>query len=412
MQTTVQGQRITIFLSRIKALIAKGGGIERINLHLAEELLRQGYQVDLVLCRAEPESLALVPPGIRVIVLPRATRRRARWTAWQAGRGLRWQLLRPVLLALHPTMELRYLPGFIEYVETHQPDAVIAAFVQINLVALLAHRASRHRFRLAVEQQGPWSRMLGTEAAGSWRWRHLPPLLGRLYAEADAVVPVSEGIAEHLRQVAGLSDAVLRTIYNPVLDAHSQARRDAPLEHSWFAPGAPPVILNVGRLARQKDQATLLRAFARLRAQRPARLMILGEGEERTALEALARELGVVDDVALPGFVANPMPYMRQAAVFALSSRYEGLPTVLIEALYCGCPVVSTDCVSGPREILADGRHGELVPVGDEVALAGAMARTLDHPPDRAQLVCSVQGRGFTVGEAAQRYLQALHLTA
>ena len=412
MQMVGKDKRITIFLSRIKALVAKGGGIERINLHLAEELLRRGYQVDLVLCRSDPQSRALVPPGIRVIVLPRVSRRRAKWAAFQASRGLRWQLLRPVLLALHPTTELRHLPGFIDYVETHKPDAVISAFVQINLVALLTKRASRHRFKLLVEQQGPWSRMLGPEAAGSWRWRHLPPLLSRLYAEADAVVPVSEGIAEHLRQVAGLPDTVLRTIHNPVIDEQSRHRRDEPLTHPWFAPGEPPVILNVGRLDRQKDQATLLRAFARLRAKRPARLMILGEGGERARLEALAQELGIADDVALPGFVANPLPYMREAAVFALSSLYEGLPTVLIEALFCGCPVVSTDCVSGPREILEDGRYGHLVPVGDDAALAEALAATLTHPPDRQVLTQSVQGRGFTVAEATERYLQAMQLSA
>ncbi len=412
MQSIGKDKRIAIFLSRIKALVAKGGGIERINLHLAEELLRQGYQVDLVLCRSDPQSLALVPPGIRVIVLPRASRRRAKWAAWQAGRGLRWQLLRPVLLALHPTTELRYLPGFINYVETHQPDAVISAFVQINLVALLAKRASRHRFKLLVEQQGPWSRMLGPEAAGSWRWRHLPPLLSRLYAEADAVVPVSAGIAEHLRQVAGLPDTLLRTIHNPVLDEQSQRRRAEPLTHPWFAPGEPPVILNVGRLDRQKDQATLLRAFARLRTKHMARLMILGEGDERVRLEALAQELGIAADVALPGFIANPMPYMRESTVFALSSLYEGLPTVLIEALYCGCPVVSTDCLSGPREILQDGRYGRLVPVGDDVALAEALTETITHPPDRQMLIQSVQGRGFTVAEAAERYLQVIELSA
>jgi glycosyltransferase involved in cell wall biosynthesis len=170
------------------------------------------------------------------------------------------------------------------------------------------------------------------------------------------------------------------------------------------------VILSVGRLDRIKDQATLLRAFARLRANCAARLMILGEGDERARLESLAQELGIAADVTLPGFVANPMPYMRKAAVFALSSLSEGFGNVLVEALYCGCPVISTEC-GGPREILMDGRYGHLVPVGDDAALAKALAATLTHPPDRQVLIQSVQGRGFTVAEATERYLQALQLS-
>jgi glycosyltransferase involved in cell wall biosynthesis len=153
-----------------------------------------------------------------------------------------------------------------------------------------------------------------------------------------------------------------------------------PIDHPWFAEGAPPVILGVGKLKPQKDFATLLRAFATLRAGRAARLVILGEGEQRGELEALAQNLGIAADVALPGFVDNPFPYMARASLFVLSSRFEGLPGVLIQALACGCPAVSTDCPSGPAEILEGGRYGPLVPVGDAEGLARAMAETLAAP--------------------------------
>src|SRR5262249_43075680 len=146
--------------------------------------------------------------------------------------------------------------------------------------------------------------------------------------------------------------------------------------HPWFRPSAPPVVLGAGRLHAQKDFPTLLRAFAQVRAKREARLMILGEAkcaEYRTELMALAAQLGIADDVMLPGFVANPFAYMARAAVFVLSSAWEGLPTVLIEALASGCPVVSTACPSGPREILENGKYGPLVPVGDDTALANAI---------------------------------------
>jgi glycosyltransferase involved in cell wall biosynthesis len=156
----------------------------------------------------------------------------------------------------------------------------------------------------------------------------------------------------------------------------------------------------------QKDFPTLLKAFARVRAVRPARLLILGEGKERTELEVLARELGVASDVALPGFVPNPFPHMMRASVFVLSSAWEGLPGVLIEAMACGCPVVSTDCPSGPAEILDGGVYGPLVPVGDDAALAKAILSVLETPPDPERL--RARAALFSTDHAADQYLELL----
>ena len=146
--------------------------------------------------------------------------------------------------------------------------------------------------------------------------------------------------------------------------------------------------------------------FCRVRADRPARLLILGEGSQREALLSLARQLRVADDIALPGFVANPFAYLGRAAVFALSSAWEGLPTVIIEALACGCPVVSTDCPSGPAELLERGAYGSLVPVGDDTALAQAILATLDTPPHRDRLLD--RARQFSVDRAVEQYLSVL----
>src|SRR5690606_4100549 len=186
-----------------------------------------------------------------------------------------------------------------------------------------------------------------------------------------------------------------------------------PLEHAWFQPDAPPVVLGVGALTEQKDFPTLIRAFARVRARRPCRLMILGQGKtpEDTAarqaeLRFLAKGLGCADDLELPGFVQNPFKYMARASLFVLSSRYEGLPGVVIQALACGCPVVSTDCPHGPAEILAGGRYGRLVPVGDDAALADAIAATLAAPPAAAML--RARAGLFSVESAVDRYLELL----
>jgi glycosyltransferase involved in cell wall biosynthesis len=210
------------------------------------------------------------------------------------------------------------------------------------------------------------------------RIRFLPYLIKRFYPWADVIVAVSKGVADDLIHLTGIPNRQVRVIYNPIVTPEFRKKTEAFLDHPWFGPGQPPVILAVGRLTAQKDFATLIQAFAQVRQTRQTRLLILGEGEERPRLEAQIHLLGLQEDIGLPGFVSNPYPYMCRAGVFVLSSRWEGLPGVLIEALYCGAPLVATDCPSGPREILAEGRYGQLVPVGDAPALAEAIHLALD----------------------------------
>ncbi len=178
-----------------------------------------------------------------------------------------------------------------------------------------------------------------------------------------------------------------------------------PIGHHWFAPGQPPVVLGIGRLTKQKEFVTLLRSFAQVRTHCAARLMVLGEGEDRLSLEALINDLGLSECVALPGFVKNPYPYLRAASVFALSSAWEGLPTVLIEALALGTPIVSTNCPSGPSEILNGGQHGALIPVGDSEAMADAIYKALTSGRSERN---AEAWRKFTVPVATAAYLEAL----
>jgi len=220
-------------------------------------------------------------------------------------------------------------------------------------------------------------------------------------------VAVSRGVADDLARLTGLPREKIQVIYNPVVTPELFVKAEEPLGHPWFAAGEPPVILGVGRLHEAKDFQTLIRAFALVRKKRVARLVILGEGEERPKLEALVRELGLEEEVALPGFVDNPFKYMKRAGVFVLSSQWEGFGNVLVEAMACGTPVVSTACPSGPEEILENGRWGRLVSVGDVDALAEAIILTLDdkNHPDVAR-----RALDFGVQRAIDEYIRVLGL--
>lgn len=335
-------KRIAIFMPSLF-----GGGGQRSMVNLAHGIADHGHAVDLVLAKAEGPFLAEVRQSVRVIDL-------------KASRAL------------------TSLPAVVRYLRREQPDAMLSVFGYVNIVALWAWRLARVRTRLMVNEQNTVSLEAGN--ASSWRGRLTPWLMKRFYPWADGIVVVSQGVGEDLAQVTKISGERITVIYNPsVVAAEVQGKAQAPLEHPWFDPGQPPVLVAVGRLQPQKDYPLLIEAFSRVRRTQPVRLMILGEGKERLMLEARIRERGLEQDVSLLGFVMNPYAYMARASLFVLSSRWEGLPTVLIEALCCGTPVVATDCPSGPREILRGGQYGELVRVGDAEGLAAAIRKTLER---------------------------------
>lgn len=378
-----------------------GGGAQRVMTTLAGALAERGHRVDLVACRAEGPILAQLPACLRLVSLRASPWGRGRLAAFAADpRALR-ELARPVLLPLATSEVFARLPDLARYLREDQPEILLSAKVHTNLLALLARRRSGAATRIVVSERGDSADKV--QHSRRWRWRHIVPLIRRLYSEADGIVSVSEALAGRFAARTGIPRERITVVHNPVVSDALFEQAKAPLRHPWFDPGAPPVILAAGRLEPRKGFATLLRAFARLRQERPARLMIFGEGPERGPLERLARDLGLEGTVELPGWTDELFPHMARAAVFVLSSTYEGLPGVLIQALACGCPVVSTDCPTGPAEILEDGRYGRLVPVGDEAALAEAIVATLDHPPEREAL--RARGREFSVERAAGRYL-------
>jgi glycosyltransferase involved in cell wall biosynthesis len=290
--------------------------------------------------------------------------------------------------------------ALLGYIKTAKPGAIISLLNYPNAVLLIAGRVSARKTRVMVSVHNTISASTGK--TDSRRSRDVPRLMKRLFPLADEIVAPSTGVAEDVAAVAGIRRDRIAMIYNPVFGPSLLNEAAAEINDPWLAEGNIPVIVAAGKLKRQKDFPTLLRAFARIRKALPSRLIILGQGPERASLLELAEELGVAEDVAFPGQVRNPYVYYRRAACFVLSSEWEGLPTVLIEAMACGCPVVSTACPSGPSEILENGRFGSLVPVGDDRQLAKAVLETLADPPPREKLI--ERARCFSIDEAAMRY--------
>lgn len=396
----VSPRRIAIYIPSLA-----GGGAETSMLRLCGALQGAGYAVDLIVSRQAGSGENLVPAGVRVIALSRQAKWLARVTAWRAYPADWRYLLRPVVATRKPVMSLPYLASLAAYLQTNRPAVMISAMYYANLLAIWARGLSGVDTRLVVTEHTTLSKNIaarGEQAGKRGRWRYLPPLLARVYPRADAIVTVSNGVSDDLAALTGLPRDRLTTIYNPVVWPGLVEQSSHPVSHPWFAAGEPPVLLAVGRLEKSKDYPMLIEAFARLRAERPARLVILGEGRLRPDLEARIEQLGITDDVGLPGWVDNPYAWMRQARLFVLSSAWEGLGNVLIEAMACGCPVVSTDCDSGPREILANGRYGTLVPVGAAAAFTRAMASALDCPAEPDDL--RRRADDFSVRQAAERY--------
>ncbi|MBK1710422.1 glycosyltransferase [Marichromatium gracile] len=353
------------------------GGVERMMVNIARGIAGHGHPVDFVVNDAGAPFVDTLPPEVRVHVL--------------AASGLR--------------ARTRFLA---ELVARTRPAAVLTAKTRDDRVALAVKRRLGGDTRYVLRPGTAMSERWRARGKGwLWRWRETRRLRA-LYRRADAVVAVSEGVAEDIVAITGIARERVRVIRNPNITPELAALAAAEVDHPWFAPGAEPVIMGVGGLRTQKDFETLIRAFARVRETRPCRLLILGEGRQRERLLRLAAELGVAEAVALPGFESNPYRFLARAALFALSSRWEGSPNVLTEALALGTPVVATDCRSGPREITRGGEYGPLVAVGDVAALAEAIERTLDRPLPAERLREAVAE--YRLETSAGRYLEVFGL--
>lgn len=369
-----------------------GGGAERATLRLASGLFERGHSTDLILLRPTGDYRKGIPDGIRFFYTAYPLRRVPGAHTFLSN-AIRHGLL-PTKLPVSPWMRLRALrtlrrkwPGsrinsrdalngaaIAVYLQQVQPDVLFAALHPANVAAVCG--------KTLVGAETPVAISLRNNLAFGYSEDNLVRSRA-LYHKANAVVAVSKGVAEEAARVLGFAPDQIVTIYNSVpLAAIATAATD-PVEHPWFAEDKIPVVLTVGRAMRQKDHLTLVRALAFLRRSIKARLAILcdpsgwGTQSNIEKTKALATSLDLIQHIVYLDFDENPFRYMARAKVVALSSRYEGFPNVLLEAMACGTPVVSTDAPYGPAEILEDGRWGPLVPVGDAVALAKALAGIL-----------------------------------
>lgn len=342
-KSSLLSDKFALFVPSLRA-----GGAERVMVRLANTAARLGVSVDLVVCGAEGSLALEVSSDVRLVNL---------------GTG----------------RTLTSLGHLVRYLRQEKPCAVLSTMAHSNIVSVWSRFLARLPCRLVIREATTLSAT--HPSTQSPKERAMLSLARQFYKWADSIVAPSRGVAEDLLRLHIAPQHKLHVIYNPVVTPILLEKSKEPPPHPWLEEKRCPVIIAVGRLVFAKDYPTLVRAFSKVRDSYPAKLIILGEGEERSRLQQLVWDLGLVQDVDLPGFVANPYAFMSRADVYVLSSRWEGMPNALIEALALGVPVVATDCPSGPRELLEEGRLGKLVRVGDTHEMAEAIVETMCNPP-------------------------------
>lgn len=342
-------------------------------IRLANEFAKRGHSVDFVLAKEQGELVRDVASNVHIVNL---------------GSNREWMAL----------------PGLLRYLKDSSPDVFLSAGDSSNIVGLWGKMLSSEDTKFVVSVHT--NKSVHSRSGERWYGKLIPYLIRTSYPVADKIVAVSEGIKKDLTRIYPCIGEKTEVVYNPVIDQEIFEKAREPVSHPWLDNREIPVIIGVGRLTLQKNFELLLNGFAKLCKDREARLIIIGDGNQRAYLERQAEELRIEDKVDLHGFVDNPYSFMANASLLTLSSNFEGLPTVLIESLACGCPVVSTDCPDGPQEILENGKWGRLVPVNNEEALADAMMASLSEEHDKDHL--QQRAMDFSVDKAIDNYLTLL----
>jgi glycosyltransferase involved in cell wall biosynthesis len=364
-QTESRTKTVAFFLPELC-----GGGAERMILNLIPEVRRLGYEPLLLLSKRDGALDGMVPPGTETVVLGASS----------------------VMRSFFP---------LVRFLRQRRPTLLVSSFGHPNIISLWARALAGVDVKVILMQHG----ILTNDIIDmpSLQYRALPFLYGAFGRMADAIIAVSSGTADDLARRSGLPRKDMTVIYNAAVTDRLYEQAEEAIEHPFFVEGGPPVFLGSGRLVLQKDFPTLLDAFALFRKKHDGRLAILGIGPLEESLKARCSELGLNDDVAFLGYRINPYPFMKRASAFVLSSRHEAFGIVLVEAMALGTPVVSTDCPSGPTEILKGGEYGALVPISDPPALARAMENVLKERVPAEML--KSRAAAFTVDAVARQYV-------
>lgn len=350
-----------------------GGGAERVMLALANGLAERDILVDLVLNKVEGPYVDDVSAKVNIISLDTSR----------------------TLYSIFPLSK---------YLRKERPHAILSAMNYVNIVTVVAQLASGSDTKVVLSEHSIFTE--SKKRLGKVKGSILTSLMRWAYKKPHAIVAVSNGVADSLVNELNIRRHKIKTIYNPIFSENLLNRSKESLSHPWVN-SSLPLILGVGRLTFQKDFKTLIYAFKKVREKKNFNLVILGEGEQRPELEQLINSLDLQDNVKLLGFVDNPYAWMSHAEVFVLSSINEGFGNVIVEAMACGTPVVSTDCPSGPSEILEDGLWGELVTPGNPDLLAQAIINSVDNP---IQKDIKTRAKFFSVDKAVSHYLDIFQL--
>lgn len=335
------------------------GGAERVTVNIANGLVDRGHKVDVLVSRDAGELRGFVSDQVRVVSLAPSR---------PGGLGV----------AAH-------LPALERYINRTGPAAIFPHLEHPSIVCLTINATLNPETMIIPTQHSPY----GVSREYSFKDRIVKELVPRLYPSADRIIAVSDGVATSLQEATPISDRKVTVLNNPIDIDRIRTKSLGGHDNKWLQDSDHTVVLFVGRLAVEKDLDTWLRAFSHVsRRHSNLRAILLGTGPQRERILRLADELSIRNKIMLPGFESNPYPYMRDADLLLLSSRYEGLPTVVIEALACGCQVVSTDCPGGVAEILAHGEFGRLAPVGDHLELSNSVAELLANPIPETALKC------------------------
>ncbi len=364
--------KLTIFLPNLEA-----GGAERVTLNLLSALDKGIFEPTLLIGEKRGEFFNKIEKDI-------------------------------IIHDLETTSSSKLIFKIATYLKKEKPDIFVSVFTRFTILSILASIISRSKTRIIIIEHASSSYfylIVHNYFLSLFSFFVLPFLIKIFYRKASAIICVSEGIANDLLRVVNLPN-LIKIVYNPIINDQIYSLCQEPVQHDWFLDKKYPVIIAAGRLTKAKDYPNLLMAFKLVVQNKPAHLVILGEGEERKKLEDLTKKLEISENIAFLGFQKNPYKYMAKSSVFVLSSLREGIPTVIIEAMACGVPVVSTDCASGLREIIENRENGFLVPVSDPQKLADAILILLKTPKLREELSKEAQKKltPFLINNSTKKY--------